>query len=525
MKSRGKAKKPVTLTSNGEISDKNGKFVKENSVGLSGDWGNIFVLTFLYVLQGIPLGLAGAIPMILQNRHITYKEQAIFSFVHWPFSLKLLWAPIVDTIYSEKVGRRKSWLVPTQYLIGAFMLGLSSTVDELFGFGFTDKRPNVTLITAVFFILCFLAATQDIAVDGWALTMLAKRNVGHASTCNCIGQSAGYFIGLVIFLALESADFCNSYLRSEPKAVGMVTLSEFLYFWGFVYFISTTLVWLLKHEKSSHEESGDHLDQNVAEAYVSLAKIIKLPSIRLLIIFLLTLRVGFAAPDTITGLKLSEQGVPKEKLAFLAIPLIPLQILLPIFISRFTAGPKPLNVMVKAYPFRLLFGLFYPLLVSTTSLMKTASSGEFPYYYYIIVLVCYALHQVAVYSIFVSIMGFFAKISDPAIGGTYMTLLNTLSNLGGNWPATVALWFVDSLTWKDCVGGNSNSKCDTDEAEMMCVSGGGQCEVVVDGYYVECCICTVFGIVWLLVWGRHWVHQMQSVPETAWRTNNMKHIL
>ena len=47
-------------------------------------------------------------------------------------------------------------------------------------------------------------------------------------------------------------------------------------------------------------------------------------------------------------------------------------------------------------------------------------------------------------------MAFFARISDPAVGGTYMTLLNTLTNLGGNWPATLALWAVDHLTWKRC---------------------------------------------------------------------------
>ena len=51
---------------------------------------------------------------------------------------------------------------------------------------------------------------------------------------------------------------------------------------------------------------------------------------------------------------------------------------------------------------------------------------------------------------FVAIMAFFARISDPAVGGTYMTLLNTLTNLGGNWPATLALWAVDHLTWKRC---------------------------------------------------------------------------
>ena len=53
---------------------------------------------------------------------------------------------------------------------------------------------------------------------------------------------------------------------------------------------------------------------------------------------------------------------------------------------------------------------------------------------------------------FVSAMTFFACVSDPAVGGTYMTLLNTLSNLGGVWTSTTALWFIDVLTWKSCVG-------------------------------------------------------------------------
>lgn len=43
--------------------------------GLAKDRSNILLLLLLYVLQGIPLGLAGSIPMILQNRHVTYKEQ------------------------------------------------------------------------------------------------------------------------------------------------------------------------------------------------------------------------------------------------------------------------------------------------------------------------------------------------------------------------------------------------------------------------------------------------------------------
>lgn len=42
---------------------------------VSGDGWNIALLLFLYLLQGIPLGLSAAIPIILQNKKVSYKDQ------------------------------------------------------------------------------------------------------------------------------------------------------------------------------------------------------------------------------------------------------------------------------------------------------------------------------------------------------------------------------------------------------------------------------------------------------------------
>ena len=57
---------------------------------------------------------------------------------------------------------------------------------------------------------------------------------------------------------------------------------------------------------------------------------------------------------------------------------------------------------------------------------------------------------------YVASMAFFARISDPTVGGTYMTFLNTLANLGGNWPSTAALYFVDTLTKRQCSNDHTN---------------------------------------------------------------------
>lgn len=101
------------------------------------------------------------------------------------------------------------------------MLLLSYYVDIWLGH---DGEPNIEVLTLLFFALNFLAATQDVAVDGWALTMLKKNNVGHASTCNSVGQTAGFFLSYVLFMALESSTFCNNYLRIIPQETGRYLL-------------------------------------------------------------------------------------------------------------------------------------------------------------------------------------------------------------------------------------------------------------------------------------------------------------
>ena len=177
------------------------------------------------------MGIISAIPLILQSRNVTYAQQAIFSFAYWPFSLKLLWAPIVDAVFIKKIGRRKSWMVPCQYLIGIGLLYISYFSTQVIGTEDDAKSqpPNVFMLMMVFLPLNFLAATQDIAVDGWALTMLSRKNVGYASTCNVVGQTIGFFLGNVGLLTLESKDFANKF-RSVPQEYGFVDLSSKLFY-------------------------------------------------------------------------------------------------------------------------------------------------------------------------------------------------------------------------------------------------------------------------------------------------------
>jgi PAT family acetyl-CoA transporter-like MFS transporter 1 len=64
------------------------------------------------------------------------------------------------------------------------------------------------------------------------------------------------------------------------------------------------------------------------------------------------MQVGFSACDAVTSLKMIDAGFPKEKLALMAVPLVPLQIILPLAISKYTVGRRPMNIYISAFPYR-----------------------------------------------------------------------------------------------------------------------------------------------------------------------------
>ena len=126
----------------------------------------------------------------------------------------------VITCCPGAVGRRKSWVVPIQLMSALMLLLSASWLDARLQVSSCASAPSrcpssqsaccwvvqafsgdlactslceahtscincllpqaadVASITILFFVLVLLAATQDIAVDGWALTLLSRRHIG-----------------------------------------------------------------------------------------------------------------------------------------------------------------------------------------------------------------------------------------------------------------------------------------------------------------------------------------------------------
>ena len=69
-------------------------------------------------------------PFLLKE-HLSYSQLATFALASYPYSLKLLWSPIVDSVYWPPLGRRKSWIIPMQTITGSLMLYISLNSQRL----------------------------------------------------------------------------------------------------------------------------------------------------------------------------------------------------------------------------------------------------------------------------------------------------------------------------------------------------------------------------------------------------------
>ncbi|KAG9098318.1 hypothetical protein FRC06_006539, partial [Ceratobasidium sp. 370] len=396
------------------------------------------LLITLYLIQGIPIGLAfGSVPFLLKSK-LSYSQLGIFSLATYPYSLKLLWSPIVDSVFSPAIGRRKSWIMPMQLIIGSLMLWMSFNVQSLMDV----PEPDVNKLTFIFTSLVLLAATQDIAVDGWALTLLSQENLSYASTAQTIGLNSGYFLSFTVFLAFNSADFANKYFRTIPSDIPMLSLGAYLRFWGFACYAVTFALLVFKKEDPV---SADDPDLNLKKVYKIMWSICKLKHVQSICIIHLVSKIGFQANDAVTSLKLVEKGLSKEDLALAVLIDFPLQIVGGWYAAKWSRGARPLRPWLWAFWVRLGFAVVAMGVVWGFPSVKPVPTS---YFWGIVAFTVLGSFSSTVQ--FVGMSAFHTQISDPLIGGTYMTLLNTISNLGGTWPRIFVLKGVDFFSVATC---------------------------------------------------------------------------
>jgi PAT family acetyl-CoA transporter-like MFS transporter 1 len=168
-------------------------------------------------------------------------------------------------------------------------------------------------------------------------------------------------------------------------------------------------------------------------------------------------------------------GLTRDTLALLRIPLLAIHIGIPLCLNRTRC---PLKWFSRGYILHsigsLLLGIyiFYmPQIVHTL-------------YFYPVLILLLCLNECFLFLKISSCVGFYARISEPRIAGTYMTLLATISSLGYNLLSTLGLYIASQLPKSYA-------------------------------YFIEVGICFILGLIWIrLTWNT--LKRLDGLPVEEW---------
>ncbi len=150
-------------------------------------YGNRRVLSLLGLgfSSGLPLALtASTLQAWMASEKVDLALIGIFSLVGLPYTMKVLWAPLMDRFTPPFLGRRRGWILITQTLLalGILALGLSSPVS----------MPWAVALLAV--AIAFFSSSQDIVIDAYRADVLKERELGAGAATTVVG----YRIALIV---------------------------------------------------------------------------------------------------------------------------------------------------------------------------------------------------------------------------------------------------------------------------------------------------------------------------------------
>lgn len=174
----------------------------------------VFLMGFA---SGLPLALSGATLSIwLTKAGVSLAAVGLFVTVGTPYTLKFLWAPLVDRVkiplLTPLLGRRRSWMVVIQVGLIGSILALGASRPE--------SAPLWTALMAL--AVAFFSASQDIVIDAYRIEILDEDQQGAGAAMT----QAGYRVGMIasgagaLFLAAALQNWFWVYAAMAVLALG-----------------------------------------------------------------------------------------------------------------------------------------------------------------------------------------------------------------------------------------------------------------------------------------------------------------
>ncbi len=247
----------------------------------------VLIVLVLGFSAGLPLALSSSTLAIwMADRGVSLETIGLFALVGTPYTLKFLWAPVVDAwsvpLLGRLLGHRRAWLLTSQMLLIAATVVLGSL----------DPLMSPLWVAAGALAVAVASATQDIVIDAFRVESLDEDQ-----------QAAG--------VASYVAAYRVAMLVATAGVIGLVALLERMgipagHVWAYGYWAVGALVLigsaavLLAREPASgspsRTEGGPALVRLWRTAFAAFADFLNLPHVAAVLAFVVLFKFCDALP-------------------------------------------------------------------------------------------------------------------------------------------------------------------------------------------------------------------------------------
>jgi PAT family beta-lactamase induction signal transducer AmpG len=176
----------------------------------------VLIVMLLGFSSGLPLALSGATLAIwMADRGVDLGTIGLFSLVGVPYTIKFLWAPLVDALdvplLTRWLGRRRGWLALSQLLLAGAIVLLGSL----------DPVAAPLAVAAGALLVAVASATQDIVIDAYRVESLETREQAAGMAAYVMAYRIGMLVSGAGVIALVA---WLEYLGA-PR--------DWVWFWGY----------------------------------------------------------------------------------------------------------------------------------------------------------------------------------------------------------------------------------------------------------------------------------------------------
>ena len=193
----------------------------------------VLVMLLLGFSSGIPLYLVGnTLGFWMRENGIELSTIGFLSWVGLAYSLKFLWAPLVDKldapVLGRWLGRRRGWMLLSQIVVAAALTGMALVQPQqgqLVLAGFVLDQLLVFGVLAL--VVAFASATQDIVIDAWRIEIAdSNEQQGLLTSTSALGYRGALLVtdALILIFAAHVGWSMSYELMAALMGVGMVAV-------------------------------------------------------------------------------------------------------------------------------------------------------------------------------------------------------------------------------------------------------------------------------------------------------------